>query len=84
MAKKKKKNKKAGKIIKIVEREVINYLKAHPQLALNHKQLNVAANLRGKGVEIEVHKAPWGVVANITDPDGNYVSFREEATFWPS
>ena len=47
MSKNKKKDKKAGKIIKIVEREVLKCLSSNPKVALNHKQINSAAGLQG-------------------------------------
>ncbi len=40
-----------------------------------------AAELNAKGMSIEVNKAEWGTTAYFTDPDGNYCSLRDEATF---
>lgn len=40
-----------------------------------------AAELNAKGMNVEVNKAAWGTTASFTDPDGNYCSLRDEATF---
>ncbi|WP_193171626.1 VOC family protein [Nisaea nitritireducens] len=40
-----------------------------------------AAELRAKGVPIEVETYSWGTIANFTDPDGNLCSLRDEASF---
>ena len=37
--------------------------------------------LRGKGLDVSVRAEVWGTVADITDPDGNYCSLRDEASF---
>ena len=37
--------------------------------------------LRNKGVQLTVRKEPWGTVADFLDPDGNYCSLRDEASF---
>ena len=37
--------------------------------------------LRGKGLDIAVRAEVWGTVADFTDPDGNYCSLRDEASF---
>ncbi len=40
-----------------------------------------AAELRRKGVKIEVKSYSWGTIANFTDPDGNLCSLRDEGRF---
>lgn len=35
-----------------------------------------AAMLRGRGVQIEVHSFPWGIVGQFRDPDGNACELR--------
>lgn len=40
-----------------------------------------AAELRAKGIDIEVETYSWGSIANFTDPDGNLCSLRDEGSF---
>lgn len=40
-----------------------------------------AADLRQKGLAIEVETYSWGTIANFTDPDGNLCSLRDEGSF---
>ena len=40
------------------------------------------AELRAKGVTLEIKTYSWGTTANFTDPDGNLCQLRDEATFY--
>ena len=42
-----------------------------------------AASLRANGAQVTVRTEVWGTVADFTDPDGNYCSLRDEASFEP-
>lgn len=46
-----------------------------------HNIDDAIAKLKNHKVDFEVKKYNWGTVINIVDPDGNYVSLREETTF---
>ena len=37
--------------------------------------------LRRKGLDVVVRAEVWGTVADFVDPDGNYCSLRDEASF---
>ncbi len=51
-------------------------------LRFNVEDVEEAANeLRRKGVDVKLRKEVWGTVADFVDPDGNFCSFRDEATF---
>ncbi len=51
-------------------------------LRFNVEDVEKAANeLRRKGVDAKLRKEVWGTVADVVDPDGNFCSFRDEATF---
>ena len=51
-------------------------------LRFNVEDVDEAADeLRRKGVDVKIRKEVWGTVADFVDPDGNFCSLRDEATF---
>ena len=53
-------------------------------IRLNVEDVEAAASeLTAKGVRVVIRKEVWGTTGDFLDPDGNYCSLRDEASFLP-